>query len=118
VAAFEETKVGSGPTPIRVPEGWLLIHHGVVGDIVPGVDQQKNVNYAAGAILLDGQEPWRILARTSSPLLSADTDDERSGIVNNVVFPTAIEEVDGRRFVFYGMADAKIGVAELKRTEH
>lgn len=116
-AAFEETKIGSGPAPIRVPEGWLLIHHGVVGDIEPGVDQQKNVNYAAGGILLDGQQPWKVLARTQDPLLTADTDDERSGIVNNVVFPTAIEEVDGRRFVFYGMADAKIGVAELKRTE-
>jgi predicted GH43/DUF377 family glycosyl hydrolase len=110
---FEATKIGSGPAPLRVPEGWLLIHHGVVGDIVPGVDQQKNVNYAAGAMILDAAEPWRVIARTPEPLLSADTDHERSGIVNNVVFPTAIEEVDGRRFVFYGMADSKIGVAEL-----
>lgn len=113
---FEATKIGSGPAPIRVQEGWLLIHHGVVGDIEPGVDQQKNVNYSAGAVLLDADEPWRVVSRTSEPLLSAGTDHERSGIVNNVVFPTAIEEVDGRQFVFYGMADSKIGVAELHRT--
>jgi predicted GH43/DUF377 family glycosyl hydrolase len=36
--------------------------------------------------------------------------------VPNVVFPTAIEEIDGVRYVFYGMADAKIGVARLDRT--
>ena len=33
----------------------------------------------------------------------------------NVVFPTAIEEIDGVRYVFYGMADTKIGVARLDR---
>jgi predicted GH43/DUF377 family glycosyl hydrolase len=33
------------------------------------------------------------------------------------VFPTAIEEIDGRHFVFYGMADSKIGVALLERTD-
>jgi predicted GH43/DUF377 family glycosyl hydrolase len=44
---------------------------------------------------MDADEPWRILQRTSAPLLSADTPDERAGIVPNVVFPTAIEEVDG-----------------------
>ena len=60
-------------------------------------------------------EPWRVLQRTPSPLLSADTADERSGIVPNVVFPTAIEQVDGVRYVFYGMADSKIGVARLDR---
>ena len=38
-----------------------------------------------------------------------------SGIVPNVVFPTAIEEIDGQLFVFYGMADSKIGVARLDR---
>jgi predicted GH43/DUF377 family glycosyl hydrolase len=36
--------------------------------------------------------------------------------VGNVVFPTAIESIEGTRYVFYGMADAKIGVARLERT--
>jgi hypothetical protein len=112
---FEELKVGSGPAPIRVPEGWLLLHHGVTGTLERAIEQQKNVNYAAGGMILDADEPWRVVQRTESPLLSADTADERSGIVPNVVFPTAIEEVDGALFVFYGMADSKIGVARLER---
>jgi hypothetical protein len=37
--------------------------------------------------------------------------EERFGTVDNVVFPTAIEAVGGQHFVFYGMADTRIGVA-------
>lgn len=113
---FEALKIGAGPAPIRVPEGWLVIHHGVTGELVAGTDQQQRVHYAAGALLLDAQDPSRVLARSEHPLLAPETDDERDGIVPNVVFPTAIETVDDRTFVFYGMADSKIGVAELVRT--
>ncbi|MCS5735931.1 glycoside hydrolase family 130 protein [Herbiconiux daphne] len=113
---FEELKIGGGPAPLRVPEGWLLIHHGVTGTIDSAFSQQQKVNYAAGAILLDGDDPSKVIARTAEPLLAPETDDERSGIVPNVVFPTAIEQIDGQHFVFYGMADSKIGVARLVRT--
>jgi predicted GH43/DUF377 family glycosyl hydrolase len=113
---FEVTKVGGGPAPVRVPEGWLLLHHGVTGRIVKAFDHQQNVHYAAGAILLDADDPSIVIARTPEPLLQAETEDERGGIVPNVVFPTAIEEIDGVMYVFYGMADSKIGVARLDRS--
>ena len=114
---FEALKIGGGPPPLRVPEGWLMLHHGVTGRIDGAFSQQRHVNYAAGALLLDAEDPRKVLARTPEPLLAPETEDERSGIVPNVVFPTAIEEIDGRRFVFYGMADSKIGVALLERTD-
>jgi predicted GH43/DUF377 family glycosyl hydrolase len=113
---FEELKIGAGPAPIRVPEGWLLIHHGVAGELAEGWDPQQRVRYAAGAMLLATEDPAKVIARTPTPILSPETEDERGGIVPNVVFPTAIEEVDGVRYVFYGMADSKIGVARLDRT--
>ncbi len=113
---FEELKIGGGPAPLRVPEGWLLIHHGVTGTIDSAFSQQQKVNYAAGAMLLDAMDPSRVIARTAEPLLAPETEEERSGIVPNVVFPTAIEEIDGQHFVFYGMADSKIGVARLVHT--
>ncbi len=114
---FEEVKIGGGPPPLRIPEGWLVLHHGVTGVIDSAFSQQQKVNYAAGALILDADDPSRVIARTPEPLLAPETDDERSGIVPNVVFPTAIEEIDGRHFVFYGMADSKIGVALLERTD-
>lgn len=113
---FEELKIGGGPPPLRVPEGWLVVHHGVTGVISGAFGQQSRVNYAAGALILDADDPSRVIARTPRPLLAPETEEERSGIVPNVVFPTAIEAIEGRHFVFYGMADSKIGVALLERT--
>lgn len=113
---FEALKIGGGPPPLRVAEGWLVIHHGVTGIIDQAFAQQRRVNYAAGAMILDADDPTKVISRTSTPLLAPETDDERNGIVPNVVFPTAIEEIDGENFVFYGMADSKIGVARLDHT--
>ena len=114
--AFEELKIGGGPPPLRVPEGWLLLHHGVTGKLESAFAQQQHVNYAAGAMLLDADDPSTVVARTPEPILAPETEEERSGIVPNVVFPTAIEEIDGVHYVFYGMADSKIGAARLDRT--
>lgn len=116
VHEFEALKIGAGPAPIRIPEGWLLIHHGVAGELAAGVEQQQNVHYSAGAMILSADDPGRVIARTDKPLLAPEIAEERSGIVPNVVFPTAIETIADRTFVFYGMADSKIGVAELTRT--
>ena len=115
---FEALKIGAGPPPIRVEEGWLLVHHGTKGSLTKGRGwnhQQERVTYAAGAMILDAADPSKVLARTSEPILTPETEAETSGTVPNVVFPTAIEEVDGVRYVFYGMADSKIGVARLDR---
>lgn len=113
---YESLKIGAGPAPIRVPEGWLLIHHGVAGHISDPWSIHNDVTYTAGAMILDARDPSRVLRRTEQPLLAPEHEHERIGTVGNVVFPTAIEEVDGQLFVFYGMADAKIGVARLDRT--
>jgi beta-1,2-mannobiose phosphorylase / 1,2-beta-oligomannan phosphorylase len=114
---WERLKIGAGTPPIRVPEGWLVLHHGVSGEIEGNpFTPQTRVRYAAGALLLDAEDPTRVLARTAHPLLAPETDGEQEGTVGNVVFPTAIETIAGERYVFYGMADTRIGVARLDRT--
>jgi len=45
--------------------------------------------------------------------MQPDTADERDGTVPDVVFPTAIETIGDVRYVFYGMADTRIGIARL-----
>jgi predicted GH43/DUF377 family glycosyl hydrolase len=112
---YEAIKIGAGPPPVRVEEGWLLIHHGVSGTLTEGWGPQRHVRYSAGAMLLDPNDPGFVLARTSRALLEPDLPEERAGTVPNVVFPTAIEQIDGQWFVFYGMADSSIGVARLNR---
>ena len=112
---WESLKVGGGPPPIRVDEGWLLIHHGVSGTITddPFVPQTE-VFYSAGALVLDVADPSQVIARTPEPLLVPESPEELVGVVGNVVFPTAIESIEGKHYVFYGIADAKIGVARLE----
>lgn len=116
VFAWEESKIGAGPAPIRVDEGWLLIHHGVTGAIEGSAfTPQQSVRYEAGAMILDAEDPSVVLARTALPLLTPETGEETRGTVSNVVFPTAIERIQGQDYVFYGMADSAIGVARLER---
>jgi beta-1,2-mannobiose phosphorylase / 1,2-beta-oligomannan phosphorylase len=113
---WESLKIGAGPAPIRIDEGWLLIFHGVSGEMSGGAfEPQQNVHYAAGAMILDANDPSRVIARSDVPLLTPETADETAGVVANVVFPTAIERIGDSTFVFYGMADSKIGVARLDR---
>ena len=113
---WEVLKLGGGPPPIRVEEGWLLLHHGVSGTMsADPFEPQKEVFYAAGGMILDADDPSRVLQRTDEPLLAPLTDEERVGVVGNVVFPTAVVEVEGQHYVFYGMADEAIGVARLTR---
>jgi predicted GH43/DUF377 family glycosyl hydrolase len=111
---WEATKIGGGTPPIRTRHGWLMIYHGVAGEIVEGVDHQPYVNYSAGAMVLDLDDPRKILYRSPEPTLAPETKEERAGIVPNVVFPTGIDpRANGRVDVYYGMADSAIGVARL-----
>jgi beta-1,2-mannobiose phosphorylase / 1,2-beta-oligomannan phosphorylase len=116
---FEVTKIGAGPPPRRVPEGWLLLHHGVSGEIATPASflPEQGLVYSAGAMILSVDDPGKVVARTSQPLMSPDNPEEQVGTVSNVVFPTCIEETSAGTFVFYGMADARIGVARLDRTD-
>jgi predicted GH43/DUF377 family glycosyl hydrolase len=114
-ADYETAKIGAGAAPYRVDEGWLVLHHGVSGAMPKGFELAHGSVYAAGAMLLDPADPRRVLARSADALLTPETPEETSGTLANVVFPTAIEEIGGRRFVFYGMADSSIGIAELVR---
>jgi predicted GH43/DUF377 family glycosyl hydrolase len=112
---WEELKIGAGPPPLRTDEGWLLLYHGVSGRIEEGTDLQQAVRYSAGAMMLESESVWRVADRTREPLLEPETGEERTGIVPNVVFPTAVDERnDGTADVYYGMADSRIGVARLR----
>lgn len=112
---WELLKVGAGTPPVRTAQGWLSLYHGVSGRILENVDHQPEVYYAAGILLLDPDDPRRVLYRSPEPVLKPDVAEERSGIVDNVVFPTGIDlRENGRIDVYYGMADARIGAAKLE----
>jgi predicted GH43/DUF377 family glycosyl hydrolase len=92
---WETRKVGAGSPPIRTPKGWLVIYHGVSADRI----------YRVGAMLLDLDNPRRVIARTREPILQPETEFERVGVVPDVVFPDGAVVHEGELFVYYGGAD-------------
>lgn len=109
-APWEALKIGGGCPPLLTSEGWVLYYHGVSGS--EGTDDShKDVTYQAGVMVLDRDDPREVKFRSANPVLSPFGEHEESGIVPNVVFPTAIDCVGQRIFVFYGAADSRIAVA-------
>ena len=105
-SAWQSTKVGAGPAPIRTQAGWLLFYHGVLTSC-------NGFVYSMGAALLDLKEPWRVLYRTRPYLLNPRETYEQVGDVQNVVFPCgALCDADtGRIAIYYGCADTCTGLA-------
>jgi len=104
---WEARKIGAGPTPIETSEGWLLIYHGV---------DEKFV-YRGGLALLDLDDPSRVIARSSMPILSPEKEYERFGDVDNVVFPEGAVVIDGTLHMYYGAADKVIGHATAQLSD-
>lgn len=112
---WEALKIGGGTPPVLTRHGWLTIFHGVDGVLTPGTDHQRQVRYCAGALILDREDPRQVRYRSAVPILEPGTQEELKGIVDNVVFPTAVDVRSAERIdVYYGMADARIGVARLQ----
>lgn len=97
---WERTKIGAGPVPIEIEDGWLMIYHGVM-------DTCNGFVYHMGAAILDRDEPWKVAYRCSNILLAPEADYEVFGHVPNVVFPVAAlcDQEQDRLAVYYGAAD-------------
>jgi beta-1,4-mannooligosaccharide/beta-1,4-mannosyl-N-acetylglucosamine phosphorylase len=106
---WEGTKIGAGPVPIETPDGWLLFYHGVLTSC-------NGFVYSFGAVLLDLNQPWKVIARGNSYLLSPQTLYEYVGDVPNVVFPcaTLYDKSTGRIAIYYGGADTVTAMAFTK----
>jgi len=117
VSPWERLKIGGGTPPILTKHGWLIIYHGV-SEVAKTEDETNHLCYSAGVMVLSEKHPRFIHYRSIHPVLNPIIPEEQNGIVPNVVFPTGIDRRDDigmpNRFdVYYGMADARIGVARF-----
>ncbi|MEO8697574.1 MAG: glycosidase [Acidimicrobiales bacterium] len=117
VSPWERLKIGGGTPPVLTRHGWLIVYHGVADMSDPDTGASV-LRYSAGVMILSEDHPQKILYRSAHPVLAPETPHERSGTIANVVFPTGIDRRDDlgqpNRFdVYYGMADRRIGVAQL-----
>jgi predicted GH43/DUF377 family glycosyl hydrolase len=116
-ADWEKIKIGAGTPPVLTKLGWLLVYHGV-HQIESNEEGPHQLVYSAGIMILDEDQPDKILYRSPMPVLKPEIPEELIGIVPGVVFPTGIDRRDDigkpdRFDIYYGMADNCIGVAQL-----
>ena len=101
---WDEMRIGASLVPIRVEEGWLELYHGA----------DRTNRYGMGALLLDGHDPSKVLARTPDPLLVPEVDYERHGFLHDVVFPSGHIVLDAERIrVYYGASDESLAAADF-----
>lgn len=99
---WESKKIGGSCPPLKTPYGWFMIIHGV---------SKADQSYRVGALLLDLQDPSKIIGRTKEPIMEPDQEYEARGVYNGCVFPTGNVVKDGVLYVYYGAADKSVCVA-------
>ena len=109
---WDSARVGAGASPIRTSEGWLEIYHGA----------DKDNRYCLGALLLDLDDPSKVIARSEEPIMEPIADYEKTGFFGNVIFTNGyyMKDEDTVR-IFYGASDevicgADLSIGEILRT--
>lgn len=104
---WDSARIGAGCAPIRTDHGWLMIYH--------GADEAHR--YCLGAMLLDAEDPSKVLARSDRPILEPEAPYEQTGFFGNVVFSNG-QIVDGDRIaLYYGASDEVICRADFSVRE-
>jgi len=103
---WEFVQVGNCGSPIETEAGWLVLTHGV----------GPMRKYSIGAVLLDRDDPSRVLGRLAKPLLSP-TESEREGYVPNVVYSCGAMTHAGHLILPYAMSDQCSGFATVPLVE-
>ena len=103
---WDSQRIGAGAAPVRTPAGWLEIYH--------GADAAQR--YCLGALLLDLNDPTRVLSRSRKPIMQPIAEYELKGFFGNVVFTNG-QLVDGDQLtIYYGASDSVICGARASTT--
>jgi predicted GH43/DUF377 family glycosyl hydrolase len=105
--AWDCVKIGAAGPPVELDAGWLLIYHGV----------DENRIYRLGAVVLDRENPEKVVYRSKMPILEPEEDYERFGQVPNVVFSCGSVLIGSKLLISYGGADTVIGCTTLDLNE-
>lgn len=100
---WESYMRGAGAPPIKTKYGWLVFYH--------ALDKNDPGKYKAGAMLLDLNEPTKILYRSSKPVLEPEEVYENEGFKPGIVYVSGAVVKDGKLLVYYGGADSYVNLA-------
>lgn len=104
---WDSARVGAGAAPIKTSDGWLEIYHGA----------NSENRYCLGALLLDLNDPTKVLARSEEPIMEPIAEYEKTGFFGNVVFTNGYYLEGDTVKMFYGASDEVICSAELSIKE-
>lgn len=104
---WDNLKIGVGAPPIKTKYGWLVLYH--------GVEDTPRPTYRLGFMLLDSENPEKVIKRSNEPILEPEEEWEVFGGVPNVVFSDAMVEHEGHYYVYYGAADNLIALATIEK---
>lgn len=100
---WDSRKIGAGAPPLKTKDGWLLIYY--------AVDDRDDSQYKIGAMLLDLNDPTKVLYRTDEPILEPNLWYENEGFKAGVAYPCGAVIIKDTLFVYYGGADTVVCVA-------
>jgi predicted GH43/DUF377 family glycosyl hydrolase len=103
---YEDRGVEPGAPPIEIKEGLLTVYSSISDDF----------KWTISVMLLDKNDPTKVLAKTEMPLLKPERNYEVKGDVANVVFPCGALIDKGRLYIYYGGADTICAVASESMT--
>ena len=104
---WDAVRVGAGAAPIKTDKGWLEIYHGA----------NAENRYCLGALLLDLNDPTKVIARSEEPIMEPVASYEQTGFFGNVVFTNG-QFVDGDTVhIYYGASDEEICSATFSIVE-
>jgi predicted GH43/DUF377 family glycosyl hydrolase len=101
--AWELMQIGNCGAPIETKQGWILLTHGV----------GPMRTYAIGAMLLDLDDPRKVIGHLKEPLLTPGEED-REGYVPNVVYTCGAMEHDGQLFIPFAQSDKRTSVVVIE----
>lgn len=96
---WDPSRIGAGPPPMRIPQGWLVIYYGVK-------ETNSGPMFRLGAAILDGENPTKLIDRSNIPILSPREDYERIGDLRNIVFSTGTFIKNNDLQIIYSGADS------------
>jgi predicted GH43/DUF377 family glycosyl hydrolase len=103
----DQDHVEVGAPPVKTKQGWLAVFSYIKDYFAPPP------TFGVEAILLDLNNPFRIIGRTVEPILEPETDYERGGNVSDIVFPTGAVLQKTKLSIYYGAADTTTCLATL-----
>ncbi len=107
--SFANNKIGPAAPPVKTKYGWLTTFHAVDTDDSRGKNGWEDFwrkRYSAGIMLLDLENPSKVIGISKLPLIIPEAEYERNGFRNDVIFPGGmILEESGEVKIYYGAAD-------------